>query len=148
MTTQPIPEGFHEVTPFLVVEDAAGLIEFIAMAFGGKERTRVPGPDGKLMHAEVTIGGSTIMLSDRMEGQAPASAFLHLYLADVDEAFRRAISGGASELSAPQDQFYGDRTGTLKDSWGNTWAVATHIEDVSDEEISRRLEAMHQAGVA
>jgi len=153
MSVNPIPSGYHSVTPYLIVDDAAAAIAFYREAFGATEVLRLP-MGGKIGHAEVKIGDSHVMLSDEwpdMDMVGPArrggtSVSLTLYVTDVDLALARALSAGAREERAVEDQFYGDRTGTLIDPFGHRWSLATHIEDVAPEEMQRRLDAM--TGVA
>jgi PhnB protein len=137
---RPIPEGYHSVTPFLTVEGAAKAIDFYARAFGAVEKFRMPGPEGKIMHAELTIGDSTIMLTDAMRDPPTLSSF-YVYVPDADAAFERAVKAGAKVKMPLADMFWGDRYGSLKDPWGNTWAIATHIEDVPPEEMPKRAQA-------
>jgi PhnB protein len=137
---KPVPEGYHTVTPFLNVKGAAETIEFIKKAFGGEERARMPGPDGKIMHAEVRIGDSLIMLSDAMQ-QPPTPGNLHLYVTDADAVFKRAIEAGAKVLMPIQDMFWGDRYGSVTDPLGNHWSIATHKEDVAPAEMGKRAQA-------
>jgi PhnB protein len=149
MSVNPIPSGYHSVTPYLIVDDAAAAIAFYREAFGATEVLRLPMGD-KIGHAEVKIGDSHVMLSDEwpdMDMVGPAkrggtSVSLALYVTDVDLAFARALSAGARQERAVEDQFYGDRTGTLIDPFGHRWSLATHIEDVAPEEMQRRLDAM------
>jgi len=148
MTVKPIPEGYRSVTPYLIVGDAAGAIEFYKKALGATERMRFAAPGGKVGHAEVTIGDSVVMLADEfpdMGFRGPKSlggsaVSLMVYVEDVDTAFRRAIAAGAKELRPVKDQFYGDRSGTFEDPYGHVWTLGTHIEDVSPEEMKRRSE--------
>lgn len=143
-----IPDGYYTVTPHLVVKDAGGAIEFYKKAFGAEEVFRMPGPGGKVMHAELKIGNSHVMINDEMPdygalgpqsiGGTPVT--LHLYVNDVDSTFKRAISAGAKEEMAVADMFWGDRYGKLVDPFGHKWSVATHKEDVSPEECARRME--------
>ena len=147
MSVKPIPEGYNSVTPYLIVKGAARAIDFYKLAFGATEILRMPGPDGLVAHAELKIGDSVIMLADepvsgeyrsaQTLGGSPVS--LMIYIEDVDKVFARALSAGAKQTRAVQDQFYGDRSGNLVDPFGHTWTVATHVEDVSPEEITRRL---------
>lgn len=145
---RPIPEGYHTVTPYLVVKGGAQALEFYQKAFGATEVLRLAGPDGRIGHAEIRVGDSTIMLADEcpeMEFMGPESlggspVCLLLYVEDVDAAFSRAVAAGATELRPVRDQFYGDRSGTLRDPFGHLWTLATHTEDVSPEEIQRRFE--------
>lgn len=139
---QPIPKGYHTLTPAIVSADAAKVIDFLGRAFGAKTRMRYDGPNGEIFHAELQIGDSVLMLGSTMPGVAPTSLKAMLYVKDVDAAFRRAIGAGGSETRPVQDQFYGDRSGTLTDPFGNEWTLATHVEDVSEKEMERRMAAM------
>ena len=150
-----VPKGYHSVTPYLAVDDAAGAIAFYKKAFGATEVMRMPAPGGKIGHAEVEIGGSRIMLADeypdmnfrspRAYGGTPVT--LHLYVADVDAVAQLAVAAGAKELRPVEDQFYGDRTGTFEDPFGHVWHLATRKEELSPEELKRRAEeAMKQGG--
>lgn len=146
MAVKPIPDGYHTVTPYLIVRDAARAIEFYKQAFGAEELMRLPRPDGLVAHAEVKIGDSPVMLADvtpEMETfgakSGCAAASLMLYVEDVDSMFEKAVGAGATVVRPLQDQFYGDRTGTLTDPFGLTWTIATHVEDVPPEEIDRRF---------
>ena len=146
MAVKPIPEGYHSVTPYLIIKGAADAIAFYQKAFGATELFRFPAPDGKIGHAEIKIGDSPIMLADEFAemgykgpqalGGSPVS--LMIYLEDVDTVFNRAVEAGASVKEAVQDKFYGDRTGTLTDPFGHVWHVSTHKEDVSMEEMEER----------
>lgn len=144
---KPIPEGYHTATPYLLVHDAAGAIEYYKKAFGAHEKYRMPGPGGKIMHAEIIIGDSTLMLADENEemkgpmtlGGSPISILL--YVKDVDNVFNRALEAGGKELRPLKDEFYGDRTGGLADPFGHRWMVSTHIEDVTPEEMESRMKA-------
>ncbi len=148
-SVKPIPEGYHTVTPYLVVSNAAEALEFYAKAFGAKEKVRMPGPDGRIMHAEFQIGDSMIMMgeenpqskSPQTLGGSPVSIFL--YVEDVNSLFNQAVNAGARGEMPPQDMFWGDRFGTLTDPFGHHWALATHVEDVSLEEMQRRQEAFY-----
>jgi PhnB protein len=147
---KPIPDGYHTATPYLIVKDATGAIDFYKRAFGATESMRMPGPNGKIMHAEIKIGASPIMLADEFPemdaispqtlGGSPSS--LMLYVEDVDALSRQALAAGATVLRAVQNQFYGDRSGTVVDPFGHRWTLATHIEDVAPEEMRKRMEAM------
>jgi PhnB protein len=153
MATKAIPEGYHSVTPYLIVNGAAKAIDFYKRAFGAVELMRMPGPDGKIGHAEIRIGDSAIMLADehpQMGYRSPQSlggsaVSLMVYVERVDDVFGRAVAGGAKELQAIKNQFYGDRSGTLQDPFGHTWTVATHVEDVPPEEMRRRAEKFMQS---
>jgi PhnB protein len=141
-----IPDGYHTVTPYLACGDAASAIEFYKKAFGAAEVMRMPGPGGKIGHAEVKIGDSRIMLTDEyaeMNFVGPLSrggttVHIHLYVKDVDAAVARALAAGAKLLREVNDQFYGDRTGALADPFGHVWHLATHKEDVSMSELRKR----------
>lgn len=137
----PIPQGYGTVTPFLRVADAAKLIDFLKQAFAAEVTFRMDGPDGSVMHAEVKIGDSMVMI-----GQAPAGqemrAMLNLYVPDTDALYNSAMAAGATSIREPANQFYGDRSGGVRDVCGNEWWMATHIEDVSQEEMERRMAAM------
>jgi len=146
---KPIPEGFHTVTPHLVIKGAAEAIEFYKRAFGAEVLGRMDGPGGTVGHAELKIGDSIIFLADEFP-QSPTkspqtlcctTASLHLYVPDVDAAFKRAVSAGGRETMAVTDMFWGDRFGQLQDPFGHTWSVATHKEDVSPQETEKRAQA-------
>src|SRR5687767_13533238 len=136
---KPIPEGYHTVTPYLIIHGAAEALEFYKRAFGASETMRMPRPDGKLMHAEMQIGDSRIMLADEMPEmgfRSPAALggaglSIVLYVNDVDAVATKAIAAGAKVMRPVQNQFYGDRSGTLADPFGHVWTIATHVEDVS-----------------
>ncbi len=146
MPTRPIPEGYHSVTPYLIVTGAASAIEFYKHAFGAKELMRIPHPDGRVGHAELQIGDSRIMLADEFPEMGARSPMtlggtpvgIQLYVDDVDAVTRRALAAGAKTLRPVKDQFYGDRSGTLSDPFGHQWTISTHKEDVSLEEMQRR----------
>lgn len=142
MTVQPIPDGYPEVIPYIIVPDASGLIDFIGQAFGATTRTLIPAAGGTVGHAELTIGSSVIMVADPDERKIHAPVSIHLYCHDVDAAFQRATALGATAESEPATYFYGDRGACVIDRWGNRWTIATHVEDVSDEELQRRLAAV------
>ena len=144
------PDEYHTATPYLIIRDAAQAIEFYQRVFGATEMMRMPGPGGKIMHAEIQIGDSRIMLADespQMNAISPqtlggSASFLMLYVDDVDTMFGRAVAAGAKAERPVQNQFYGDRSGGLVDPFGHRWHLATHIEDVTPEEITRRMAAM------
>jgi PhnB protein len=144
---KPIPDGRRTVTPYLTVQDAAKAIEFYKRAFGAHDEGRMDSPDGKrVIHAEIRIGDSKVMLSDEFPGMEPRSpqslggttASIFLSVPDVDAAFKRAVDAGATSIMAPADMFWGDRFGKLADPFGHHWAMATHNEDLSHEEIQKR----------
>lgn len=144
---RPIPEGYHSVTPQITCRDAARAIEFYKQALGAKEVVRMAGPGGKVMHAELQIGDSRIMVADEFPGRSAApnpsalhSSSLFVYTDDVDAAFNRAVKAGARADMPPTDMFWGDRYGNFTDPFGHQWGVATHIEDVAPEEMNRRSE--------
>lgn len=149
MAPRPIPEGYHSITPYLIVTGAAGAIEFYKHAFGAKELMRMPHRDGRIGHAELQMGDSKIMLADEFPEngiRSPMSlggtpVHILLYVDDVDAVTARALAAGAKMLRPVKDQFYGDRTGTLSDPFGHQWTIATHKEDVSPEEMQRRAAA-------
>jgi len=146
---KPIPDGYHTITPYLVVHDAAKAIEFYKRAFDAREVHRMEGPGGKIGHAELRIGDSVLMLSDEMPGsdcRSPQSlhgttANIFLYVKDVDSAFNKAVAAGAKGVQPPQDMFWGDRFGRLDDPFGHSWSLATHKEDVAPDEMKRRSDA-------
>jgi PhnB protein len=141
MAVKPIPDGFHSVTPFLNVKGATELIKFLEDAFGAEEVMRMPGPGGIVMHAEVNIDNSRLMLGEATQS-APSSSSFYLYVKDVDALYKRAIAAGAISESETTDQFWGDRMATVKDSFGNTWSMATHKEDVTPQEMAKRMAAL------
>ena len=149
MAVRPIPEGYHSLTPYLAVEDAARAIEFYKDAFGAEELFRMPAPDGRIGHAELQIGDSKLMLSDPFEQSTvrpPAerggpTASIFMYVDDVDATFEQAQRAGATVVSELEDMFWGDRFGTVADPFGQVWAMATHKEDLSEEEIAERSKA-------
>ena len=142
MTVQPIPDGYHTVTPYLVVDGASRFIEFLTKAFQAEEIMRMSGPDGTIRHAEVKVGDSHLMITEACEKMSPTPCMLHLYVEDSDAVYKRAVQAGATSEQEPGDQFYGDRTAAVVDPFGYRWYMATHIEDVSEEELKRRMEAM------
>jgi PhnB protein len=144
--TKPIPEGYHTVTPYLAVDGAADAIEFYKKAFGARETIRMDGPDGSIAHAEIKIGDSLVMLSDPFpqstvkppKALGGTSASVFLYVEDADEVVKQAVDAGATVTMEVQDQFWGDRFGSISDPFGHTWSVATHVEDLTPEEIAER----------
>jgi PhnB protein len=151
---KPVPEGYHNVTPYLIVNGAARALDFYKRVFGATERMRMAGPDGKVGHAEIGIGDSVIMLADEhpeMGARAPgafggAAVSIMLYVDDVDATVKTAVAHGAKVLRAIEDKFYGDRTGTIEDPFGHHWHVGTHKEDVPPDEMQRRAAAMAKSG--
>ncbi len=141
MAVKPIPEGYHTLTPYVMVEGAAKFIDFLKAAFDAQVQVRMDMPGGKVAHAEIRIGDSLLMLGDA-NPQAPAqSVGAYLYVPDVDATHRRAVQAGAKSVAEPTNQFYGDRNSRVIDPWGNTWGIATHVEDVPPEEMERRAQA-------
>ena len=150
----PIPEGYPRVTPYLIVDDGAAAIGFYTSVLGASERMRMAGPDGKVGHAELNVGDSVIMLADehpemnavgpKTVGGTPVS--IHVYVADSDSVFERAIEAGAKSLAPMEDKFYGDRSGSFEDPFGHHWNVATHVEDVPQDEMAKRAEEAMAGG--
>jgi PhnB protein len=138
VAVKPIPDGFHTVTPYLVVEGVPRLIEFLQGAFGAQETERSVDKNGRVMHAQVKIGDSQVMLGEAMEGHPPRPGLLYVYVPDTDAVYAHALAAGGVSLLAPADQFYGDRNAGVKDPCGNQWWIATHVEDVPAEELARR----------
>jgi PhnB protein len=151
---KPIPEGYHNVTPYLIVKGAAAAIDFYKQVFGAEEvmRMPMPMPDGRVGHAELKFGDSFVMLADEfldMDAISPKTlgnspVGLLIYVGDVDKTVESAVAKGATIKKPVADQFYGDRTGTIEDPWGHKWTVAVHLEDVSLEEMQRRMAAMQK----
>ena len=154
MAVKPIPDGYSAVTPYLIVNGAAKALDFYRQAFGAEERMRLPTPDGKIAHAEIAIGGCVVMLADefpQMGAMSPTSiggtpVGICLYVNDADKVFQQAVAGGAKVERPLQNQFYGDRSGTVVDPFGHKWTIATHVEDVPPEEIGRRMASMKPPG--
>lgn len=150
MSVKPIPDGYHAITPYLSIRGAANAIDFYKQAFGAEELFRLAAPSGEIMHAEIKLGDSSIMLADSCEETGfldPAklggtSVGVHLYVENVDETFAQAVKAGAKIIKPVEDQFYGDRNGTLEDPYGHFWFVSTHIEDLSPEEVGERAKAL------
>ena len=148
MSVSAIPEGYHSITPYLTVDDPEAALDFYARAFGAETVMRME-MGGTIAHAEIRIGNSFVMLSgewpdmDKLgpKARGGATASLMVYLGDVDAAFRRALEAGATEERAPENQFWGDRMGVLKDPFGHSWMLATHVEDVAEDEMERRIAA-------
>lgn len=152
MSVKPIPDGYHSVTPYLSVKGAAKAIEFYKRAFNAIELFRLEAPSGIIGHAEIKIGDSSIMLADPCEetgfrhpkSLGGTSVGLHVYVKNVDDLFSQAVTAGAKIIKPVEDQFYGDRNGTLEDPFGHMWFIATHKEDLSPEEINRRAEKLFE----
>jgi PhnB protein len=151
MAVKPIPDGYHAITPYLAVDDAAKAIDFYKQAFGAKERLRMPGPEGKIGHAEIEIGDSLVMLADsfpQSTSKPPSelggsTTLLFLYVEDVDSVVPQAVDAGATLDSAVEDMFWGDRSGRITDPFGHPWQLATHVEDVPPDQMAERAkEAM------
>jgi PhnB protein len=146
MPAKPVPEGYHTLTPYLAVDDATAAIEFYQRAFGAKERVRMHGPDGMIAHAELEIGDSKVMLADpfpQASTRPPkelggTSVGVFVYVANVDEVFQQAVDAGATATMEPDDQFWGDRFGSVTDPFGHSWQISTHVEDVPPEEMEKR----------
>ena len=141
MSVKPIPDGYHAVTPYLVVQGAAKLIDFLKQAFGAQEIERLTRPDGAIGHAEVRIGDSVVMMGEACGEWTPMLGALYLYVNDADATYKRALQAGATSTMEPTDQFYGDRSAGVKDPAGNQWWIATHKEDLSREELMKRAQA-------
>lgn len=143
---KPIPDNYPQVAPYLSVHDAQAAIDFYCTVFGATERARLPAPEGKIGHAELQLGDSVIMLADEFPDlniRSPKSiggtpVTLSVYVEDVDEVVERAVAAGATALRPVEDQFYGDRSGQFEDPFGHRWSVATHVEDVSEDEMAKR----------
>lgn len=144
MTVKSLPAGYHNVTPILTVKGADRVIEFLKQTFGAQEKERHQAPNGTIMHAELKIGDSLVMLGEANEQWQPKPAALYVYVDNADATYRRALDAGATSLSEPADQFYGDRNGRVTDPSGNVWVIATHVEDVSQQELEKRMKAFAQ----
>jgi PhnB protein len=150
-TVKPIPEGYNVITPYLIVDNASAAIEFYVKAFGAKERFRMPGKDGKIMHAEMQFGDSVVMLADECPQMNAKSAKtfggspirILQYVTDVDAVVKQAVAAGAKLEVPVETKFYGDRSGSVVDPFGYSWHIATHVEDVSPEEMDKRAKAQH-----
>ena len=150
MSVKAIPDGYYSLTPYLVCKGAAKAIEFYSKAFGAKETVRMPGPGGAIMHAEVKIGNSMLMLADEQKERGHLSpdsiggtaCSIMLYTEEVDDVFKRAVAAGAKAEMPPADMFWGDRMGNIVDPFGHKWTIATHKEDVSPAEMEKRMAAM------
>ena len=140
-----VPDGYTPITPYLIVENAPALIDFLVSAFGAVERLRLPMPEGGIGHAEVVIDGATVMLADTVPGFPVTSSIIHLYITDTDAVYARALSAGATSIAEPADQFYGDRLARVTDPFGNQWSISTHIEDVDPDELMKRIAALGES---
>ena len=141
MAVKPVPEGYPTVTPYLTVSDAAALLDFLKRAFNATERHLMRGPDGQVWHADVMIGDSHVMFGQAGGQWTPMPGQLYLYLPDADATYRQALGAGAVSIQEPTTQFYGDRVAAVKDAQGNLWWMATHVEDVPEAEMERRMKA-------
>lgn len=150
-SVKPVPDGFHTATPSVVVRDAAKAIDFYKKVFGAEERMRMPGPDGKIVHAEIKIGDSIVFLSDEipnMGGKSPQSVGaytggMYLYVPNVDEIYERAVDAGAKAVGPVTDMFWGDRVGHFVDPFGHAWSVSTHVADLTEEEMEKGAQAFY-----
>ena len=150
MPVNYVPEGYHTITPYLVVDGAEKLIEFVETVFGGKLVFKMNSEEGRIGHAEMKIGDSFLMLADASDEWKATRTLLHLYFENSDEIYQKALAAGAISIKEPADQPYGDRSSAIQDSFGNIWGIATHFEDVSEEEMIRRMsgENKTEAGAA
>jgi uncharacterized glyoxalase superfamily protein PhnB len=146
MTVKAIPDGYQTVTSYLMVADAAKFIEFMATVFGARTTEQLLRPDGKIGHTELRIGDSMIMLSEASETHPATPVMLHVYIDDVDAVFERAVRAGGTVVAKPANQFYGDRSGGVKEPSGNTVWIATHVEDVAPDELKRRAAEAMKSG--
>ncbi|HKQ98742.1 MAG TPA: VOC family protein [Candidatus Polarisedimenticolia bacterium] len=144
---RPVPEGFHTITPHLVIDGAPRAMEFYKKAFGAEELKRIPGPGGKLMHAEMKIGDSVLMLCDEFPKygavgpKSSSPVVIHLFVNDVDKVFSQAVAAGATAVMPPTDALWGDRYGKVTDPFGHSWSLATHKEDLTPQQIAERMKA-------
>ncbi len=145
MPVNYIPDGYHTVTPTLIVKGAARLHEFLKKVFDAKVLLSVPGPNNTIAHSEVQIGDSRLMIADASPMFSAQSNSFYLYVPDCDAVYKTAVAAGAKSEREPKDQFYGDRNASVIDEWGNRWSMGTHVEDVSDEELDRHMKAMAKA---
>lgn len=142
MPVKPVPEGYHTVTPYLTVKGADKVIDFLKQAFGAQpSHEPMKRPDGKIMHAEVKIGDSRVMIAEESDQVKATPSSLYLYFPDVDKVYQQALKAGGKKEMEPMDMFYGDRVGCVKDASGNSWTIATHKEDMAPQEMSKRAEA-------
>jgi PhnB protein len=146
MAVKPIPEGYRTYTPYYVVDGASEFIDFLKKAFAAEETLRMPAPGNRIGHAEVRIGDSMIMLADHNSEHGSKEMHGVLYVSDVDSVFKKAVAAGGKVSREPENMFYGDRIGAVTDRWGNTWSISTHVEDVSPDEMKRRMANMKHGG--
>lgn len=139
MAIPPVPPGYHTVTPYYTVEGASAFLDFLQAAFGAEVMHRHDRPDGSVANAELRIGTSMVMASDARDPWKPMPMSTYLYVEDADAVYRAAVAAGATSVYEPADMFYGDRNGGVRDAWGNLWWIGTRIEEVSDEELARRM---------
>lgn len=139
MSVKPVPDGYHTITPYLIVEAPDKLIDFIEKAFNGQVLFKMQDEAGRINHAEMKIGDSILMLAGASDEWKPTKTLLHLYVEDIDATYEKALETGAVSVKEPKNEFYGDRIASVKDPFGNFWGIATHIEDVSEDEIKKRL---------
>ncbi len=142
MAVKPIPEGYHTITPYLILKDVGGFLDFLQKGLGAQivERMENPASPGEVWHAAVKIGDSHLMMGAATDKYPPQPAGLYLYVEDTDALYRRALDAGATTVMEPEDHFYGDRSAWVRDAWGNNWYISTHVEDVPPEELARRAE--------
>jgi PhnB protein len=138
MKVNPIPEGCHSITPYLLVPDVGRLIDFLKKAFGAAERAKIARPDGTILHAQVLIGNSILMIGEPQSPYKPLPTMLYLYVLDVDATYKQALAAGGVSTMEPADMFYGDRSGSVKDVAGNTWWIATHKEELTTAQMQER----------
>lgn len=141
MAVKYIPEGYHTITPYVIVEGANKLITFIEKTFDGEVTFKMENDDGKVGHAEMKVGNSRLMLAEATDEWKANNSMLQLYVEDADAVYQKALDSGADSIKEPADQFYGDRSATVKDFSGNVWNIATHLEEISEEEMQKRMEA-------
>jgi uncharacterized glyoxalase superfamily protein PhnB len=141
MAVKPIPDGYHTVTPYLLVPGAAAVIDFLKRAFDAQEKYRMTDPGGRIAHAELRVGDSAVMLGELPANRPATAAMFYLYVPNVDATYQKALDAGGQTVRPPQDEFYGDRSAGVRDSAGNQWWIATHVKDVSDEEMKQHVAA-------
>jgi len=145
MAAKPVPEGYHSVTPYLTVRDAANVVEFLKKAFGAEVAYEpLNGPDGTIMHVEVKIGDSRVMIAEESKMAKATPSSLYLYVPNVDSVYQQAVKAGGEAIMEPMDMFYGDRCGGVKDSSGNSWMIATHKQDLAPKELAKAAEAFFE----